>query len=219
MASIIRMTSSEFLKKFSKKYNYKHYNFILVSEDIKNNKKHGNVYSIPELMPKPKALTKWFDNKDWKGYYKAYYQYLGGGNIEIYITTLVKLCVMEGADVILLCSDQENEYKYLKALCTYIEHVYGVNTYTFKQYDKKPKKCKSVIDKKSTVKVITKKIKTYQKYKISADSADISKKEMKAKLKNMDKDSIKKIAKKMDIKTKGKGKSELIAAIASKSIH
>lgn len=216
MGAIIRMTSSEFLKKFCKKYNYKHYNFILVSSDIKNNKKHGNVYSIQALMPPTKALTKLFEDGDKKSYLRMYYKHLASGNVEMYVTTLVKLCVMENTDVILLCSDEENEYKYLKGLCNYIENIYDAPTYTFKEYDKKPKKCNSSKNKKQTVKVIKKKINAYREFAKSTEPVNLTKKEMKARLELMDKPTLIHVCKNNGIKYKGKSRSELFKALCKR---
>ena len=160
MACIIRMSSDKFLDKFIKEYDYKKFNFLLISEDIKTNKKYKNVYSLPTLIPPPNVITEFVSNGFSGRYVKKFGDYLQTPRVEAMITIMVKLCLVENANVILLCSKAEKEFKYLNIICDYIENLYGIETYTFKKYKENTEKCKKVSEKvkKKAIKILEKKL-------------------------------------------------------------
>lgn len=199
MASIITMRSDEFLDSFIKKFDVTNYNFIAISDDIKAKNDEPNVFALKALLPPSKALTYMINGNDKKEYYKKYIKYLMKPEIDIFVTTIVKLAVVEDSNVVLICSKAEDEMKYLNVLRKYIEDVYGTKVFKYEKYKKKPNKCESIIDKKKTVKIITTKIETAQKNHLKIN---IDKNELSARLKHMSDKAIKDFAKSNGIKIK-----------------
>lgn len=160
MACIIRMTSDEFLDKFVKKHDYKKFNFLLISEDIKTTNQYKNVYAIPSLIPPPNIISDFIQVGYSEKYIKNYLDYISTPRVEAMITVAVKLAIIDNANVILICSKSENEFKYINIICQYIENIYGVKTYSYKKYKKDPEACEEVNDKvkKKVAKVLEKKI-------------------------------------------------------------
>ena len=99
MAAIIRMSSDDFLDNFIKKYNYKKFNFLLISEGVKTKKKYRNVYALKSLIP-PANVVSEFINSGYSGkYVKKYTNYLSNPEVEALITVIVKLCVVDNSNV------------------------------------------------------------------------------------------------------------------------
>lgn len=197
MASIIIMRSDELLDSFLTKFNVENYNFIAISDDIKTTQDESNVFSLKRLLPPSKALTCMINGNDIEGYFKKYFRYLSRPEVEIFLTTIVKLAVMEDSNVVLLCSKAEDEMKYLKAIKKYLETVYHVNVYSYKKYKKNPKKCDSVENKKKTEKILKEKIKRSQNVRIELDKDEVL-----SRLKHMSTQAIIDFAKANDIKVK-----------------
>ena len=160
MACIIRMSSDEFLEKFIKKFDYRKFNFLLVSEHVQTVKKYRNVYAIPTLLPTPNMISEFINHGYTDRYVKKYVDYISTPRVEAMITIMVKLAIVDNSNVILLCSKAEDEFKYLDIICQYIEQVYGVKTYSYKKYKKDPVKCEEVSEKekKKVLKVLETKI-------------------------------------------------------------
>lgn len=214
MACIIRMSSDEFLDKFIKKHDYRKFNFLLISEDIKTVNKYKNVYSIPTLIPPYNVVSEFVANGYSAEYMKKYLDYISTPRVEAMITIMVKLCVIDNSNVIMLCSKAEDEFKYLDIICQYIEYTYGIKTYTYKKYKKDPEKCEKIDDKvkKKVSKILDKKIgeindidsPTVNKKQIASRIEDMSRKDMIRFLKahgyKVDKDFTKKQLRKLIIK-------------------
>lgn len=185
MACIIRMTSDQLLDKFIEKYDYKKFNFLLISEDVKTIEKYKNVYAIPSLIPPPTVINKFIQGGYCGDYVKKYLDYIQTPRVEAMITIMVKLAIIENANVILLCSPAENEFKYLNMICQYIENLYGIKTYSFKKYRKEPEKCEEVSEKtkKKVAKILEGKIANIKDIK----PVKLTKKEAKAKFKELGK--------------------------------
>lgn len=214
MASIIIMTSDDFLESFVKKYNCENYNFILVSSDIKTKHKYKNIYRIKQLLPPTKAVSSKLNGNDEEGYRKKYFKHLSRPDIEIYLTTIVRLAVAEDSNVVLLCSkDEHKSYKYLNLIREYLEEVYGVRVYTYKKY-RKDKKPTSVTNKKKTLKIVAKKIELNAQ---NGTDANIDIEEFVGKLRHMKKKIAYNFAKKRGIKVKpDMSKKDIIKAIEKK---
>lgn len=160
MSCIIRMTSGEFLDKFIKKHDYRKFNFLLISENITTDDKYRNVYAGPSLIPPQNIISTFIHEGYTERYVKKYLDYLQTPRVEALITAAVKLAIIDNSNVIMVCSEAEAEFKYIDIICQYIETVYGVKTYTYKQYRKNPEKCEAVSDKvkKRAGKILEKKI-------------------------------------------------------------
>lgn len=183
MGAIIRMSSKEFLKKFVKEEDYRKFNFLLISEDIKNNKEYNNVYSLKALIPPPNIISIFVNEGRSDKYVRKYIDYLRFPKVEALLTVIVKLAIIENSNVILLCSESEKEFGYLKIICDYIEKVYKVKTYSYKKYINNPKACEKVKDKKEVVKILEKKLKNFDE----DVETGVNKKELKRRLQELSK--------------------------------
>jgi len=211
MAAIIKMNSKEFLDDFLKNFNYKKYNFLLVSQDIKTEKKYDNVYATPSLIPPPNVVSELLGSGNASKYEKKYVNYLSNPKVESLITVLVKLATVENSNVVLLCSKDEDEYGYLDILGDYITAIYGAKVFSYKKYKKNPKKCNSVGDnKKKIIKVLKKKLND-----IDTDAeATIDKSEIKERLKQLKKSELIEFAKSKGLKLKkSMEKSDMVKKI------
>jgi len=210
LATIIRMTSDEFIKKFIKKEDYKKYNFLLVSDDISTNKSYDNVYSIKALLPPPNVMTVFIQEGCSNKYREKYFKYLSNPRVEALITVIVKLAVVDNSDVILLCSKNESEFKYVSLICEYIKAVYGVDTCSYKKYNKNRKKYDNIKHKKSTLKILKKKLKNIKEVPVP----QITRSEMYERLKSMDKQQLRSICKQNSITySKDDSRKDLIDVI------
>lgn len=214
MACIIRMSSDEFLDKFIKKHDYKKFNFLLISENVKTTNKYRNVYSIPTLIPPPNIISDFISNGYGQNYIKKYVDYISTPRVEAMITIAVKLCVIDNANVVLLCSKDESEFKYINIICQYIENIYGVKTYSYKKYKKDPDKCEEIDSKvkKNVSKILEKKIGEIK----DIETPKVNKKEILKMLENMGRDDMEKFLKHHGIKFKSKySKKDLRKLIAN----
>jgi hypothetical protein len=195
------MNSKELFNSFSKKYNFKEFNFVVVSADIKSTHKHRNVYVVKKLLPPTKCLSyimNGMNGGDFNKYREKYFKYLSEPDAEIYITTLVKLCVAEDTNVVLLCSEDELELYYMKLLTEYIENVYRVKIYPYKKF-KKSKKCNSAKNKKKTMMIIQNKM---DLIRMSDGVLEPDSEFMASKLNAMKKKELRQLMKNMGIPTK-----------------
>lgn len=199
MASLIILNSKDFLKSFVKKFDYKKYSFILVSAEIETKNKYKNVFRIKQLLPPTKAITYMANGNDYETYYAKYVKYLSRPEIEIFLTTIAKLVVVEDTDVVLLCSEAEAEMKYLNIIKDYFEEVYKLKAYTYKKYAKDPKKADSVTNKKKCTNIITKK--TDKAAKANVD-VQLDPNDVRERLKHQNIDTLKAIAKRIGVKVK-----------------
>lgn len=159
MGAIIRMSSKEFLKSFVKNEDYRKFNFLLISEDIKNENKYKNVNSIPTLIPPPNIISAFINEGFSDKYIKKYINYLQIPRVEAILTVIVKLAVVENTNVVLLCSEKEDEFGYLKLIGKYIKTVYKVPVYSYKRFKSDPSSCEMVRKKKEVVKILDNKLK------------------------------------------------------------
>lgn len=214
MATIITMNSKEFLDDFIEKFNYKKYNFLLVSQDITTNKKYGNVYATPSIMPPPNVLSELIGKGDPDKYEKKYIKYLSDPKVDSLITVLVKLATVDNSNVILLCSKEEDDYGYLDILRDYIEATYSAKVYSYKKYKKKPDKCDSVgKNKKKIVKILTRKLKEVD----TSAEPTVNKSDIKDRLKQLSKKELVAFAKSKGLKLDKDGsKSDMIKVMLKK---
>lgn len=163
---MILMKSSEFIKDFCGKYDHTKFNVILVSNDIKTKGKHSNIYKATSLLPPTNAVSSYLNGNDKKSYYNKYFKHLACAQNDGIITTLVKLVTVDNTDVILLCTDDEAELKYFKPLKIYLEKVYNIKVFKFKDYKKNPNKCESDINPQKTRKVLNYKYKIMKEHNV-----------------------------------------------------
>lgn len=210
MATIIKISSDELIKKFIKKEDFKKFNFLLISEDITTNKDYDNIHSIKALIPPPNLITEFINNGVSVKYREKYFRYLNNPRVEALLTVIVKLVVIENSDVVLLCSENESEFKYIDLICEYIEEMYHVKSYSYKKYRKNAKKYSNTKYGKKTLKILKKKLKEIDE----VPATQITRSEMKKRLKSMNKNQLKSICKQNSIGfDKDDSKKELIEVI------
>lgn len=132
MGNIIRMNTEEFIKGgFSDAVDINQYQIVLVSESIKNNKKRKNICALRSLVPRPELISYYEDNKK-KKYKNAYLEFLNEKEIDSsFVMPIVIGCKRDNMNIILLCSKDEDRYKYLKLLCKHIEQKHKIKTKSF----------------------------------------------------------------------------------------
>src|SRR5690606_27951950 len=141
----------KFINGLIPEYKHDEFQFILISEFIKTTGEFANVKSIPRLIPPGQIVGLHIDG-DKKAYKKHYFEYLKDRNIEAFIAIFVQAAVINDIKIVLLCSKSEEEYKYLKYICEYIEAVFKVKTYSWKEYEADPDKANKVSNKDEVAK-------------------------------------------------------------------
>lgn len=216
MGAIIRMDSKKFMKDFIPEIEkHEDYQFIVISENITTKNKFKNVKAIPRLMPPPQVVGTYVD-EGMKEYKQVYLQYLKNPQIEAFISIIVKAAVVNDMNLVLLCSKSEDEYKYLDLICEYIEQVYGLNTFTWKDFQKNPEKASKIKHKDDVMKTLTKKFNKMEKSNVDLDTKP-DKEDVIKELKKFDKKELKKYAKSKKIKLgDDMDKKDMIKKIAKK---
>jgi len=215
MGVIIRMDSKKLVKEFLPAVKPEDFQFILISENITTREEFDNVRAIKRLLPPPHVASL-FVNDGFKAYKKAYLHYLKKDDIEALISILVKVAVVNDLNLVLVCSKSENEFKYLKLICEYIEEVYGLKTYTLKEYMKDPEAAQKVKNKDDIMRVLHKKFQKMQESNVELDM-NYSKDKLLKGLKKLDKKELRKFAKSRNIKLDDDmGKNEMIKKIMKK---
>jgi hypothetical protein len=215
MGAIIRMDSKKFVKEFIPEVKGEDYQYILISDLITTNGKHKNVKAIKRLMP-PTPVVREFVDGNKKGYKKAYLNYLQTPNIEAFVSIIVKAAIVNDMKMVLVCSVSEDEFKYLKYLCEYIEAVFKLKTFTWKDFSKNAEKNSKVKNKDEIMKILGKKFERMEK-----TGVDLSTKEDKdhyiKELTKLGKKGMKKLAKSKGIKlSEDLGKKEMAKKLAKK---
>ena len=213
MGVLIRMSSGDFLNKFIKEFDYNDYRFLLISEDIKT-EKHKNVFTLKCLIPPAHTISEFVANGFSDKYVKKYAEYLNHPKIALLIGTIVRMVVAENRKVVLMCSDKENEFKFLKVLADYINATYDVKVYSYKKYAKDPEAAENVKYKKKFIINLDERIEELsEKAKNVPDIVD-PKKYAKAQFKALTKEDLIRYCKDNGLKVKkGDGKKDIIKRI------
>lgn len=215
MGCIIRMDSEKFVMKFLKEYDANDFQFILVSDNITTTKKYKNIMAIPALIPPPNVISEYINEGFSKDYKKKYLDYLKKDDVNALVSILVK-AAMGDMRLVLLCSKSEDEYKYLKMLCEFIENYYKLKSYKLKDFKKDPEKACKIKNKDEVVKILSK---TMEKLKDVGEnlSPEIDKDKFIKKLKKLEKKELYTFCKNKGIKVdKDMGKDDLIKKIKKK---
>jgi hypothetical protein len=217
MGSIIRMNSKEFIKGFlPAEKNADDFQYVLVSERITTTGELKNAKAFPRLIP-PGPIVREFIDGDKKAYKKVYLKYLQEINIEAFVSIIVKSVIENDFKIVLICSKSEDEFKYLKYLCEYIEAVYKLKTHTLETYLKNPDKANKIKNKDEVRKIIGKKFDKMNKTGINLDSPAVQKKEVVKELKKLGRKELKRLAKSKNIKLdKEMSDGEMAKKIAKK---
>ena len=207
MGAIIRMNTRQLMRDFLPNIEKQEdFQFVIISETVKTDKRLKNIETIKRLVP-PQQLLRKFMEGDEKSYREMYAAYLSHPNIEGFLTVIAKAAVTENMNVVLLCSEYEDNWGYLKAICDYMEAVYETKTHSVKSYLKNPAKASEFKNKKVLESIITEKLTELEKANVdlSTEEEDPSIK-MRAKVleklkdEDYDKKELRKLGKKMGLK-------------------
>lgn len=214
MGVIIRMDSKKFIKDFLKEQDPMKFQFILISENITTKEKFKNVKAIPRLIPPLNVMSEYI-NEDFKSYKKSYLSYLKQPQIEAFLSIIVKAAVVNDLNIVLLCSKSENEFKYLKLICNYIEEIFKMKTYSYKQF-KKDQKAMKIKNKDEIMKILGKKFERMEKEEVDLETK-YDKKKLVKELKKLGRKELIRLAKSKNIKLdEDMDKEEMAKKIAKK---
>ena len=199
---IIEIIGDEFLEKFIHDEDILDYQYLLLSTDIQTSKEFKNVMEYPRFIPEG-AILEFFMSNEMKQYKHEYKNFLMRDEIRAFITVMMKSVIVNGFTLVLLCSEEENEYKFIKMIRKFIEEEYDFPTYTYKKYCKARENndFKEIKDLPGIVKQIDKEVKRIEKLRIQIGEEDKVEKAMKA-LENMSKKEMKAFCKKKGYKKK-----------------
>lgn len=215
MGVIIKMDSKKFIKKFLEEQDPNEFQFILISENITTREEFKNVKSLPRLLPPPPVAAE-FVSRDMKAFKKAYLSYLKIPEIEALISIMVQAAVVNDLKLVLLCSQSETEFGYIDAICEYIETVYNLETYSYKEYKNNPDKAGKVKNKEELVTILNKKFKKMEQNKMTIDEKPDAK-HLKKELKQFGRKDLLKLAKSKNVKVKKDAdKKDIIKKIVKK---
>jgi hypothetical protein len=215
MGVVIRMDSKKFLKDFRKEVDTSEYQYVLISELIKTRGEHKNVQAIQRLIPPPAIISEYI-NGDKQSYKKAYLKYLQTPDIDAMVTIIVKAAIQNDMKIVLLCSRSEDEFAYLKHLSEYMEAVYKLKTFTYKDYTKDPEKASKIKNKDEINKIVSKKLERMGKDGVDLNTVNNKDRYIKE-LKKLGKKGMKKLAKSRGIKIKDDlEKDEMAKKLAKK---
>lgn len=216
MGVIIRMNSKTFHEKFLKNEDVEDFQFVVISQDIKTEGKVSNVKAIPRLVP-PAPLAQILINEGEEEFGARYLKYLSAFQIEQFLTIIAAAAVdPEGLKIVLLCSEQEEEFLYIRLICEYLEEVYKIPTFSYKKYAKDPKKALDESNLKEAREIVERKRKELAEDQPDFDT-NVDKKKLKEELSELDKKALRKLAKKKDIKIDDDmGKKDIIKKIIKK---
>lgn len=133
MGNIIRMNTDEFINGgFVNSVDINDYQIVLISDAIKHNKKRKNICAIRSLVPRPELISYFEDDKK-KKYKNGYLEFLNEKEIDSsFVMPIIVGYKRDNMNIVLLCSKDEDRYKYLKLLCKHIEQKHGVKTKSYK---------------------------------------------------------------------------------------
>lgn len=133
MGNIIRMNTDEFINGgFVNSVDINDYQIVLISDAIKHIKKRKNICAIRSLVPRPELISYFEDDKK-KKYKNGYLEFLNEKEIDSsFVMPIIVGYKRDNMNIVLLCSKDEDRYKYLKLLCKHIEQKHGVKTKSYK---------------------------------------------------------------------------------------
>lgn len=161
MGCIIHMNSETFINDLLKEYDHRTFQYVLISQDITTEKRYNNAISLTGLLPSPDVITEYINEGFTEGYKKECLNFYKKPEKNSLIAILVNMA-LKGFNIVLLCSAKEEEFKYLKLLCDFIEEQYKLLTYTYKKYNKNPEKAMKIENVEEVGRILTKKMESFQ---------------------------------------------------------
>jgi hypothetical protein len=179
--------NSEKLLEFLKVYRDEDFQFILISQDITTVGRYKNVMSIKALLPPPNVIASWINDGEKSKYKEKYFNYLRNPEVESLVTIMIK-AVIDGMNIVIICSKSEDDMKYLKMLAEFIEEEYKLKVLTFKEFDKNPALTVEIKNKEEVEAILIDKLE-YIREEIGGSSItpNINQDKIEKKLKELDK--------------------------------
>lgn len=208
---IIQLEGNEFFTKFIPNEIHSDYQFLLVSTDIETTGEHKNVMKMKELIPNG-YIMEYFMDKAQKQYKFEYENFLRRDEIRSIITVIMKTVIENKFKVVLMCSEEEKEYEYIKMIRKFIEKEYDFPTYTYKKYCKARDKgeFKEIKNLDKVTKQVASEIERINKLNIAIGGSDAKLDKAKKQLDKMSKKDMKKFCKAKGFKKyKDLGEKEL----------
>lgn len=205
VGQVIELTGDTFFDAFIKNdENINDYQYLLLSTDIQTTGEFTNVISFPALIPDG-YLIEYYLSDEKKQFKHEYNNYLMKDEIRAFITVMMKSVVYNGFKLVLMCSEEENEYGYIKMIRKFIEKEYGFPTYNYKKYVKARDngELKEIKDLEGIKQQIEKEVKRIEKLHINVGGGQEDKMEKASKaLDKMSKKELKQFCKKKGYKKK-----------------
>lgn len=215
MGVIIRTDGKQLVKKVLTKHDHKKFQYLIISEDIETLGKRKNVMSLNKLMPPPNVVAAFVRDGYCKDYKAKYLEYLKRDEVNSVVAVIVK-AVLTDLNIILVCSNDEKEYKYLKLLGDFIESEYRVKVISYKEYDENPEKAEKIKNKEEVTKILNKKMEKFKGSNLTLD-ARFDSKRFKTMLSKLDKKELKAFCKSKKIKIDNDmSKEDIIKKITKK---
>lgn len=193
---IIQLEGNEFFTKFIENEVHSEYQYLLVSTDIDTSGEYKNIMKMKDLIPNG-YIMEYFMSDEFKQYKFEYENFLRREEIRSIITVIMKTVVDNNFKVVLMCSEEEKEYKYIKMIRKFIEKEYGFPTYTYKKYCKcrENNEFKEVKNLDKIKKQVAKEIERINKLNIAIGREDNKLDKAKKQLEKMSKKDMKKFCK------------------------
>lgn len=202
---IVRMNSKKFLKKFIEDKNVilSDFNYVLISEEINTNGTHKNVVRARSLVPRTAEIGHRINGEIQK-YYDGYMSYLASPEPLHLLLTMVVGVVKSDLNVVLLCSQSEDDNQYLQIIDEFLTKNFGLRAFTYDEYKEGISEKDVVPDIVRTKKAIQSAVEYLKKAesenKKLQDKKD--KEKAKAQLKDMKRKELKEICEEYGIKYK-----------------
>lgn len=132
---IIELNGKKFIKDFIQEQDVSKFQYLVLSTDIEVSETNDlkNIFHNSSIIPKSATLQYALDD-DQKSFKMAYLNELCEPYNRVFITTIMYSAVEKGLDMILICSEEEDEYGYLKQIRKFIEDVYDYPTFKYSKY-------------------------------------------------------------------------------------
>lgn len=204
IGAIIEINSKELLKKFVKTEKIGDYQYLIISEQIKTNKKRDDVVNAEALIPEPKVISK-IISQDVDRYTELYLDQLQRVN-PLRVLCAITKASLDGMNILLISSHEEDSnYMYVSIIRSFLENKFRIKTCDYKEYCKDRDAC-THIDNASeviaTLDNITERINDVMA-ETQKNKARLEDEEFIEAIKEMKRSEIKDVCKKYGIKIKG----------------
>ena len=137
--NLIRVESLEDLEELleHKEISRKNTAIINISEVIKSKKLPSyTVFDYQALIPSPGVINIYIEDGYSEDYFDAYKEYLEQPDAAFFLNEIIHNLVVYDSNTILLCDQDEKDFRYIKMLAKVIEDRFGITTVSVKKFYK-----------------------------------------------------------------------------------